>query len=306
MYRHGITKSQLVQKVDWLRSEVEARGMRVANTYALNRTNIVNDGTLLFFFVSLPPSDLLTHLYVMRNDDAAVKHLGATIVERRQNVLEAAIASRHEYKNMLVLGQYRNKIAHLFFREGVVACALYALGGHGAEAVTPTASSWSSPVSSIPPTSPAAAAVPLSASAVLSAAAATLAAAATRRSGSSDSLASESKVSVGVPTSDELSVGPGNGAPREALLKEMRFLHSLLHREFIYQDHPDTPEDFEATLTSMMKRGIITESNGRIQVATRGESMFSFLCALLWPCMPCPSLPLLDNCHLLVYVSIWC
>ena len=57
----------------------------------------------------------------------AISYLSHVIVQRRQEIYEPAINSRAEYKNMLVLGHYRNKIVHLFFKEGIFACALYAL-----------------------------------------------------------------------------------------------------------------------------------------------------------------------------------
>jgi len=101
MYRQGINKAQLVHKVDWLRKQVEKRGGRVAGMEGHERVKLV---------------------------EQAVQHLGAAIVQHRQDLYEPAISARHEYKNMLVLGQYRNKIVHLFFREGLWACALYSFG----------------------------------------------------------------------------------------------------------------------------------------------------------------------------------
>jgi glycerone phosphate O-acyltransferase/fatty acyl-CoA reductase len=40
-------------------------------------------------------------------------------------VLEPAISPRADYSNLLTLGLYRNRIAHLFFLEALWACALY-------------------------------------------------------------------------------------------------------------------------------------------------------------------------------------
>jgi hypothetical protein len=89
----------LIKKVEWLRKEIISRGGRVALMQGYERSDLV---------------------------DNAVKHLGSALVQRRSNVFEANISERSLYHNMLGLGHYRNKIAHLFFREGMCAVALYA------------------------------------------------------------------------------------------------------------------------------------------------------------------------------------
>jgi hypothetical protein len=187
MYRQGITKAQLVRKVDWLRQEVNSRGMKVVGTDGNYRTSIV---------------------------DEAMTHLRSTIVQRRQNVYEPAILARHEYKNMLVLGHYRNKIAHLFWLEGLVACALYALVGHGHDGAVITSSSVSS-----------------TSSAPVSGVASSIRAA-----------FSGGRASSAPASSSGAEWKNGAGVDKEVLLHEVRFLHSLLHREFIYKEHPDTPD----------------------------------------------------------------
>jgi len=75
-----------------------------------------------------------------------------------------------------------------------------------------------------------------------------------------------------------------HGVDKQALIKEVSFLHSLLWREFIWKENPDTPENFEASLIMMINKGILHQTkNGGVEVATTGEKHFSFLCALFWP-----------------------
>jgi hypothetical protein len=57
--------------------------------------------------------------------------LGTLITNRTESVVEPAIAARDDYKNMLSLGMYRNKIAHFFFLEGLFAVVFYALAHKG-------------------------------------------------------------------------------------------------------------------------------------------------------------------------------
>jgi len=74
------------------------------------------------------------------------------------------------------------------------------------------------------------------------------------------------------------------GVQTIALLPEVKFLYTLLHREFIFKPHPDQPEDFEYGLRSMIDRDILSRTDDdQIQVTSNGESFFSFLCAMFWP-----------------------
>ena len=208
MYRQGITKQQLVTKVDWLRREILRRGGETNNFATNDRTGVVTK---------------------------AIGFLSHVIVQRRQEIYEPAINSRNEYKNMLILGHYRNKIVHLFFKEGIVACALYALMDKQEQ-------------------------VPMSA-----------------QKATSSSAAASAITHVGIS--------------RAALLTEVRFLFNLLQREFIYTnqipDRIDSEKVSEATLEDMLKSGILKASSGSgdelVEVASTGETHFSFLCALIWP-----------------------
>lgn len=98
MYRHGITKTQLVAKMEWLHDEIVRRGGCV---------------------------ELFEREYKNRLADTPITHLRHLITEPRKEFYEPAISGKRDYPNMLALGHYRNKILHLFFREGLWACALY-------------------------------------------------------------------------------------------------------------------------------------------------------------------------------------
>ncbi|KAL7684500.1 putative phospholipid/glycerol acyltransferase, Male sterility, NAD-binding protein [Plasmopara halstedii] len=100
VYRHGISKEELVRQADWLRLEVLRRGGRVVGTQGRSPTIVV---------------------------DSALKLLHEFITRRRKDLVEPAITSREQYPNMIGLGYYRNKLLHWFYLEGVFACAYNAL-----------------------------------------------------------------------------------------------------------------------------------------------------------------------------------
>ena len=229
MYRQGITKQQLVIKVDWLRKEVLRRGGET-NLFATNdRTAIVTRGI-----------QLLSHV----------------IVQRRSDIYEPAINSRTEYSNMLVLGHYRNKIVHLFFKEGIFACALYALTVKHLEAQQQQSQ--------------------------------------TGGNGNGNSNGGGNAVALSnVSTQSNAGSSGGHHIPiaKSALLTEARFLFNLLQREFIYcdqiPDRIDSNRVSEQVLGDMITHGIFKciEADGEqyIEIASTGETHFSFLCALIWP-----------------------
>jgi glycerone phosphate O-acyltransferase/fatty acyl-CoA reductase len=108
-YRHGITAAQLQAKLAWVATELELRG-----------------GSLFGF-------EMESHETLMKQ---AVSYLGDVLRNQNRNVFEPAISSRGEYNNMLVLGQYKNRLVHYFYREALWCVVIYALsrGKHGAEA----------------------------------------------------------------------------------------------------------------------------------------------------------------------------
>ncbi len=99
-YRQGITRSQLLAKFDWLRKELLQRGGYVYGC-EMDRTETLVDDSL--------------------------KYLSDVVHRNHSNVYEPAITARHEYTNMLVLGQYKNRLVHYFYREALWCVVLYAM-----------------------------------------------------------------------------------------------------------------------------------------------------------------------------------
>jgi len=99
-YRQGITRSQLVTKFAWLRQEIEARGGYVFGVEMESVDAVVDDSLALL-------KDVLN-----------MSH---------SSVYQPAIASRQEYNNMLVLGQYKNRLVDMFYREALWCVVLYSL-----------------------------------------------------------------------------------------------------------------------------------------------------------------------------------
>jgi 1-acyl-sn-glycerol-3-phosphate acyltransferase len=99
MYRSGVPTTQLQEKTLWLVQEVKRRGGSVRGVYLEKRAHII---------------------------DHALEHLGSAVLARGNGVVVPDFTS--DPNHILLLGQYRNKLLHLFFLEGVVACALYSFG----------------------------------------------------------------------------------------------------------------------------------------------------------------------------------
>ncbi|EFA75040.1 hypothetical protein PPL_11725 [Heterostelium album PN500] len=98
-FRRGISRDELISKVEWLREEIFARGGDVAF-----------EG----------PSDALV--------DHSLKLL-SNLVTKRRNMYEPA-GGQHTInykKNILVLNFYRNQLLHLFLWDGLVSCVLLSL-----------------------------------------------------------------------------------------------------------------------------------------------------------------------------------
>ena len=89
MYRQGLTRELLLSKVEWLRDEIMKRGGKVALAAGYHRQAIIT---------------------------GAMKQLRSVIVERRKDHFEPLVShDAAQYKNMLVLGHYRNKLFASFF-----------------------------------------------------------------------------------------------------------------------------------------------------------------------------------------------
>lgn len=99
-YRQGITRSQLIAKVEWTIKEIELRGGYVQGVELQSLERIF---------------------------DRALGHLKDLVRMQNRNIYEPAISSRSEYTNMLVLGQYKNRIVHYFYREALWCVAIHTL-----------------------------------------------------------------------------------------------------------------------------------------------------------------------------------
>jgi glycerone phosphate O-acyltransferase/fatty acyl-CoA reductase len=183
MYRQGITLSRLELKVVWLIEEIIKRGGKVRGFAMHGRKKMVTD---------------------------AITHLSTAVLMRGSGasaMVEPLISGRNESNNMLLLSQYKNRILHFFFLEGIWACALYAFGGRA----------------------------------------------------------------------------PETGVSKTELITEVKFLYALLHREFIWKENPDVPDQLEDTLQLMVGRGLLKVNKEKVELAENGEAHFSFLCSLFWP-----------------------
>lgn len=94
--RRGINHDRLVEEVDWLRREVEARGAKVYNFH---------------------------------DPDAVVRratHSLSRLIKAREYMGKDVVVYRPRASRRLELAYYRNHLVHLFVSEAVIACALQA------------------------------------------------------------------------------------------------------------------------------------------------------------------------------------
>lgn len=97
LHRKGISEDELEKRVKWLGQDLQQRGIMLS-TEGLPSTNTLKIG--------------LTHLKDYLN--------------RRRDIVEPAIVPfpKMDYKNVLMLGYYRNPLNHVYFNEGVVAVSM--------------------------------------------------------------------------------------------------------------------------------------------------------------------------------------
>jgi glycerol-3-phosphate O-acyltransferase len=72
----------------------------------------------------------------------------------------------------------------------------------------------------------------------------------------------------------------------EKLLQSVKFVSQLLKFEFIYKPTPDIADNFEHTIESMKKRGILAPADmdgTSVKIDPNGKDMFQFLCMCIWP-----------------------
>ena len=99
LYRQGISKLELRQKVDWLGSILTERGAKFANDSGL-------------------PSRQMT--------DIGLEHLKTYLVEK-QGVLSPKIVDG-DYGNYIMLYYFRNPLNQVFFNEAIILAALHSFG----------------------------------------------------------------------------------------------------------------------------------------------------------------------------------
>lgn len=99
-HRRGLGEDELIAQCNWLRDEVEAHGYKLGG---------MRSGTS---FASV------------RN---ALGHFGDTISFRKE-IFSQTISVKQDYKSVLLLGYYRNALAHIFYQEAFCVCALNGFG----------------------------------------------------------------------------------------------------------------------------------------------------------------------------------
>lgn len=112
-YRNGIRSDELVRRVDWLRQEVGKRGVGVECVEGEGRQQVVH---------------------------RALSLLGDLVRQREgRDLWEPNVSGRAEYSRMVSLGYYRNKLIHVFCRDGMWAVGLYAQAKRSPAAVAESA-----------------------------------------------------------------------------------------------------------------------------------------------------------------------
>ncbi|CAD8153134.1 unnamed protein product [Paramecium octaurelia] len=101
MNRRGITEDQLIKRFEWVLRQITKRGAKAS---------ITNNGQ----------SDV-----AVRNSIGFLQDL---VDKKKKNVFELTLIPKQEYKSILLLSYYRNQLAHIFFSEGIVCCALNGFG----------------------------------------------------------------------------------------------------------------------------------------------------------------------------------
>jgi len=99
-YRQGINRAQLLAQFEWACKEIELRGGYVHG-------------------IQMQGMDVII--------DKALNHLKDLVRRQNRNIYEPAISSRNEYTNMLVLGQYKNRMIQYFYREALWCVAIHSL-----------------------------------------------------------------------------------------------------------------------------------------------------------------------------------
>lgn len=57
----------------------------------------------------------------------AITHL-EHLIEQKKDIVHLNVSAKSDYKNVLMLSYYRNALMHVFWNEGIIACALSSFG----------------------------------------------------------------------------------------------------------------------------------------------------------------------------------
>jgi 1-acyl-sn-glycerol-3-phosphate acyltransferase len=228
-YRTGITYQQLVDRTQWVISQIMLRGGYISHLEMSSIENFIQN---------------------------AIKKLGPDLVQttKRNNIYEPRLydgGNNVNYTNLLVLGQYKNKIIHFFYYEALWCVVIYSMVQQRDKQLQLEQQ-------------------------------AQLHTQAQQRIHGSEANDNSNPTAISIPAN--------NGVNLEVALSKVKFLHSLLQTEFITTGVPDISVDFMAVLNKMVERSILevsAQNNSTPQSVsvnhTNGEIPFAFLCSLLWP-----------------------
>ena len=100
MHRRGVSEDELIRKVEWLRDEIKARGLKVGGIDGGNASIAVQN---------------------------ALGHLDS-VIRQKKDLFEPSVSMVSGYKNILMLTYYRNAIHFIFALEAIIACAIFSFG----------------------------------------------------------------------------------------------------------------------------------------------------------------------------------
>lgn len=100
MHRKGTSEEELIKKVEWVASELFARGIKVGT---------INESSPTVAFKS------------------AVQHL-ESLISKKKDIFHPTVVVKNDYKNILMLSYYRNSLLFAFFNEALIVCSLVGFG----------------------------------------------------------------------------------------------------------------------------------------------------------------------------------
>ncbi|CDW80559.1 male sterility protein [Stylonychia lemnae] len=100
MHRKGISYDQLLNKIDWLFKEIQARNAELS-------------------FNSSPSSAMIS--------TSSLRYLGK-FIDQKRNIFEPSVLAKKDFKNLLMLAYYKNNLIHLFINDSEIACCILGYG----------------------------------------------------------------------------------------------------------------------------------------------------------------------------------